>query len=288
MKKATPFSYRNNPIAQLIEGKIMSVDNLLPQDRAAISPETQAAIFEGWNKSADWFRDIKVLTRPFEEAYTRARPSLEKAKHEILSSTPHGKGCIIYRGQSVCYCVTNYPEHYMQVVIWVFNHSYLMGFLDVVHWYDTTKGNDWVNGWFTRDFQIQAKKLLGIESLKDIIASYRGDALFMINFLRYAQVETKFLPAGQMTKFVDCKYRNDTKSNITILNSTWFTNLVKSDAFKVRGHFRLQPCGEGHKDRKLIWINDFQKEGYTAPARKLNTLNSQNIAHSNEVVLQPV
>lgn len=90
-----------------------------------------------------------------------------------------------------------------------------------------------------------------------------------INFTKYAQVETKYLKPKQRIKDIACKYTNDTNSNIEILNSTWFTNLVKSDAFGVRGHFRLQACGEGRKDRKLIWINEFQKEGYTAKARML-------------------
>jgi len=54
------------------------------------------------------------------------------------------------------------------------------------------------------------------------------------------------------------------------LDSKWFTTLVKSDAFHVRGHFRLQPKKkDGEWTKELIWINDFQKEGYTAPARRL-------------------
>lgn len=32
---------------------------------------------------------------------------------------------------------------------------------------------------------------------------------------------------------------------------------------------RVNKKGEGMKERKLIWINDFKKTGYTAPARKL-------------------
>lgn len=92
----------------------------------------------------------------------------------------------------------------------------------------------------------------------------------LIIFIKYAKVETKFLPAKKRVKDINCKYVNDTNSNITYLDSTWFTTLVKSDAFKVRGHFRLQPKKHNGKwTRELIWINEFQKEGYTAPARKL-------------------
>jgi hypothetical protein len=104
-----------------------------------------------------------------------------------------------------------------------------------------------------------------IEAAKDLC----GFIQMVLMFKKFAQVETKLLPAGQKVNCINCKYVNDTNMNITYLTSTWFTTLVKSDAFKVRGHFRLQPCGEGLKDRKLIWVNDFEKGGYTAPARKL-------------------
>ncbi len=89
-------------------------------------------------------------------------------------------------------------------------------------------------------------------------------------FKQYAEVETKILEPKKKTKIFGCKYLNETDMNITHLDSKWFTNLVKSDAFKVRGHFRLQPKKkEGKWTKELIWINDFEKSGYTAPARKL-------------------
>lgn len=93
----------------------------------------------------------------------------------------------------------------------------------------------------------------------------------LLLFTKYAKVETKMLPAKQKIKGINCKYINETNLNIKYLDSKWFTNLVKSDAFKVRGHFRLQPKKKnGEWTKELIWINDFQKTGYTAPARKLS------------------
>lgn len=90
-------------------------------------------------------------------------------------------------------------------------------------------------------------------------------------FKRYADIETTTLPANKIIKDFDCKYENSTNRDIKILDSKWFTSLVKSDAFKVRGHFRLQPHKVGGEwTKKLIWINDFEKSGYTAPAQKLN------------------
>lgn len=101
----------------------------------------------------------------------------------------------------------------------------------------------------------------------------------LLFFKAFAQVEIKHLLAGQKEHFFECNYENNTYTGITFLDSKWFTTLVKSDAFKVRGHFRLQPKKEnGQWTKELIWISDFQKEGYTAPARKLlqngNAINS--------------
>lgn len=97
-------------------------------------------------------------------------------------------------------------------------------------------------------------------------------SLFIILlFLKYAQIETVYLPAGQKVKGINCKYVNDSKFNINHIDSRWFTTLVKSDGFKVRGHFRLQPKKkDGSWTKELIWINDFMKSGYTAPAQKLS------------------
>jgi hypothetical protein len=95
--------------------------------------------------------------------------------------------------------------------------------------------------------------------------------LSLLFFIEYAEVETKRVDANRKSKAFACKYVNDTSLNLQFYDSKYFTSIVKSSSFNVRGHWRLQPCGEGLKDRKLIWINDFQKEGYTAPARKLQS-----------------
>lgn len=84
-------------------------------------------------------------------------------------------------------------------------------------------------------------------------------------FLQFAQVEIKNLkPNRQIYEGVNCIYNNKTKSDIQIIDSTYFTTLIKSDAFKVRGHFRIQPYKEG---KKIIWISDFTKLGYTRKAK---------------------
>jgi hypothetical protein len=55
---------------------------------------------------------------------------------------------------------------------------------------------------------------------------------------------------------------------VTIINSRWNTT-VTVNGFVVRGHGRMQACGEEMKKRKLIWIEPFVKDGRTIKAKSL-------------------
>lgn len=58
------------------------------------------------------------------------------------------------------------------------------------------------------------------------------------------------------------KYINDSQRPVIIVDSGWNKMLIRADGFSVRGHFRLQPCGENREDRKLIFVNEYEKKGY--------------------------
>lgn len=45
-----------------------------------------------------------------------------------------------------------------------------------------------------------------------------------------------------------------------LFDSKWYTEISNDESFQVSGHFRLQPYGDG--SRRLIWINEFTKNGY--------------------------
>ena len=92
--------------------------------------------------------------------------------------------------------------------------------------------------------------------------------LDLLWFLKYCETETKFLPPLKKDKINKEKYYNKSNSIIEVIDSTWFTTLVQSDSFKVRGHFRMQPYGKNLCNKKLIWISEFQKSGYTRKYKK--------------------
>jgi hypothetical protein len=125
---------------------------------------------------------------------------------------------------------------------------------------------------------IVQKNAKGFKSFLSELAAKNGldemsviaDVFSLILFLKYCDLETKEVKGNSRATHIGTKYVNETKNNIQILDSTWFTTLVRSDGFHVRGHFRFQPCGQGMKDRKLIWISDYDKEGYTRQAKVLS------------------
>lgn len=63
------------------------------------------------------------------------------------------------------------------------------------------------------------------------------------------------------------KVHNASRNTVYVVDSSWNKLIIRTDGFAVRGHFRLQPCGINHMDRKLMWINAFEKHGYTRRPR---------------------
>jgi len=97
--------------------------------------------------------------------------------------------------------------------------------------------------------------------------------LLAINFIKHCEIEVKILKPKEKYRSEGKKYFNESKSDVHILDCKWFTELIRDTPFKVRGHFRWQFHGEGRKGRKLIWIDEFQKEGYHRKATKEDVIN---------------
>ncbi len=92
-------------------------------------------------------------------------------------------------------------------------------------------------------------------------------ALNILLFMQFAEIETvitegKSSNGRHKVKFNDEKYLNETNIQIEVIDSNWFKRLIRTGAFKVNGHFRLQPYGTNNSLRKLIWISEFTKNGY--------------------------
>ncbi len=94
----------------------------------------------------------------------------------------------------------------------------------------------------------------------------------VLTFVELGDIEVLELAAGKNNG----KPRNDQKeekihnsSNYTVfvVDSNWNKIVIRDEGFGVRGHYKMQPCGPAWADRKLIWVNAFEKEGYTRKAK---------------------
>jgi hypothetical protein len=104
---------------------------------------------------------------------------------------------------------------------------------------------------------------------KEFLFPENEDSKFVIQlltYLFYGDITEKHVkPKSKVALGSFQSFVNNSKLDITIINSLW-KQRISTDGFKVRGHFRLQPFGIERKKRKLIWIEEFEKDGYNRKA----------------------
>lgn len=87
----------------------------------------------------------------------------------------------------------------------------------------------------------------------------------LLTYLIFGEITEKNLPPNAKADIGGARFLNNSKLNVTFCDTLW-KQRINIDGFKVRGHFRLQPHGEKSKKRKLIWIEEFEKQGYNRKA----------------------
>jgi hypothetical protein len=196
-------------------------------------------------------KNVSILTEPFISAYLKSSKKIEevlfndnKPQKEIINE----QGVLCYKNVVWFYSLSSKGDGLFDGKFLHFNGKVLMCFVN----------DDVNNSFITKDLLIPygMNKENGLDG-------YNQDLIQILWFIKHCDIEIKELGAKKKLKDINCKYINDTDSNIKILDSTWFTTLIKKDSFNVRGHFRLQACGVDRQERKLIWISEFEKDGYT-------------------------
>ncbi|WP_338761950.1 hypothetical protein WAF17_16610 [Bernardetia sp. ABR2-2B] len=88
----------------------------------------------------------------------------------------------------------------------------------------------------------------------------------------YQNAETKTDEVSKNSKKSNSKTNHfvEFKTDVKILNNSWFTTVINNNAFNVKGHLAWRACGKGKQDRKLVWIDEFSKTGYVRKAGVLN------------------
>jgi hypothetical protein len=211
-------------------------------------------------------KKIQYISRPFMKAFLKG---VDKLSISLLEEPVKQSGTFVFPEdetftQTIFYDLESKIEAGELVVngkiAKVVKHRSMP--LPMLIFYTTIQNNDAIN-------------FIGPELLAAGIDNHciTNDTLTMILFTKFCEVETKIVPPGKKTIHANEKYVNETKLPIEILDSTWFTTIVRSEGFMVGGEtggfFRWQRCGPGLSDKKYIWVAPFQKNGYTRKAKVL-------------------
>lgn len=192
---------------------------------------------------------VQYLTKPFLLSVMRFADNLIEVFPTIAENIPDRKGVYLLGNQFVFYKVVNK----------VINFSVGSGLTEFGR-VRIEKGQ--IYGIFAEG--VYEKK--DNETDKDWWAKMM---IVLFYFLDNCEVETKMITAKSERTIGLDRYLNQTRSNVGVINCTWFTTLVSNIPHGVTGHFRWQPFGEGRAQRKLIWIQDFIRNGFTRRARVL-------------------
>lgn len=259
--------YGHYPIIKYLHNNILRDIPIYEQDRIPFGMIKKDFI-STWNKSIKSFRkEINVISNSFTDACDKSYKSLadlhNNAIEEGIELTIKGTyiiGPIVYmvdielplndKNNQILYA---FSKEGMPVAVQIFYPS-------------SHQENNvlWVSEY------LRSAGVVDIQALTDLIKEMYRTVVTMGMFKTYAQVETKILNPRQRPRDILCPYRNNTEFPVTFLDCKWFTTLVRSEGFNVRGHFRLQPKKkDGEWTRELIWINEFRKNGYTSHARIL-------------------
>jgi hypothetical protein len=272
-------SYRTHPILKKLHEHKLGVVGLFVEDEYIKNDfNFIQELRENFKIFAQKFAsNVELLSKPFNDTMVLAKDKM--IADDLWNSVEYSTGTILnFIGFNLCYYIEPIDKMDESTGLIFYNEMFYMFLGDVLVLYALNwKGTS--RAWCSKRLEDVFSRLMPnstkAEKWHESHLHYKTALIALINFIKYAPIEVKNLPNKSKTKDILCKYVNDTDVKIKVLDSKWFTTLVKSDAFKVRGHFRLQPKKkEGEWTKELIWINEFEKHGYTAPARKLKEHNN--------------
>jgi hypothetical protein len=258
-------NYRNTALGLLDHIDPYSFTMSEDGDHSTREYKTQVglSIVQEFPKAAQYFKNkIQYISDPFHQAYEKGAGKLASVLdaepiHEsgtfISSSTPSETNTIFYHLKSE----GTGADFKLNAIIFFFckNTKMEKPSLAIIVQKNERGFKEYLS-------EVAVKN--GMDSMTVI-----ADIFTLILFMKYCETETKIIGAGKKAIHAGQKYVNESRYKVEILDSTWFTTIVKSEGFHVRGHFRMQPYGPNMSQRKLIWITDFEKDGYTRTAKVL-------------------
>ncbi|MEI6949740.1 hypothetical protein V9K67_21310 [Paraflavisolibacter sp. H34] len=256
-------SYHTNPALALLHAPVGKRQMPIPPEALVDFLPVQRHIKESLDRYTDLFRsNVQVITNPFAEAIHLCYDKLQT--EEVMCSLENLSGCLIYPGS---YSFLYHLENQQKGVIFFFSCNRLAYYTSYDHGKAVICDMMHQSPSFKDQSQFQ---------IWDEVVNFLSTTLA---FIKFAEVQTRYLPAGKKVKDISCMYLNETDLKVQLLDCRWITTLVRTEGFKVRGHFRLQPKKRnGEWTKELIKIDEYMKTGYTMKAGKLRKAKERDIS----------
>lgn len=196
--------------------------------------------------------NVRYLSKPFIHAFEKARASIADYLKSAVWGMKNDAGVLIVESDVVVYSLVVGLDR-VDFFIGAIHNGYLAlaGTMSI-----DRGGVDISDYWVSQGYNGSVE-----------IVNFFALPLGYLAFMQFAETETQDVEPRKKKKVFGEKLKNDTGFKIRVVGCEWYTTLVRSEGFDVRGHFRLQPFGRNMEQRKLIWINPFKKHGYTRRAQ---------------------
>lgn len=90
----------------------------------------------------------------------------------------------------------------------------------------------------------------------------------LVLFMQVAEIYEEIIPERTKQKIFNTTVIDNRNIEWILLNINFLKRSIRTDSYSVSGHFRWQACGKNWKDRKLIFIESYQKDGYVIEPKK--------------------
>ena len=204
-------------------------------------------------------RNLVVFSKSFVENMDKSYMKFTQFHMDILEELDGENGIVrspfFLEG---CYVVYRIKNGCM--TIWVF-HDSIDKYLSIPTYYICASPKDKIKG---KGHQLDCMAVSLLDNYDEVnINDYIYMVLDYLCLRLWAEVQLKKIST---TVKIDVKKNKKTQTvtesglDYYMFDSRWYTEISNDESFQVSGHFRLQPYGDG--SRKLIWINEFTKNGY--------------------------
>lgn len=203
-------------------------------------------------------RNLVVFSKTFVDAMDKSYMKFTQFHMDILAELDNENGIVrspyFMKGCYVVYRIKNGC-----LTLWVF-HDGIDKYISIPTYYICASPKDKIKG---KGHQLDCMVVPLLDKCMEVnLRDYIDMVLDYLCLRQWAEVELGKVSTIAKKETKKKKAQEVAKPGLDYytFDSKWYTEISNDESFKVSGHFRLQPYGDGTK--RLIWINEFTKNGY--------------------------